>query len=59
MKSYSVYDNTDGGYSIWYQYYDYSINQYIKKSYFAYNKKKMLEFTKELQNNGYVFVGKL
>lgn len=59
MKTYTVYDNTDGGYSIWYQYFDYSIKQYIKKSYFAYNKKKMLSFVSELENNGYVFVGKL
>ena len=59
MKTYTVYDNADGGYSVWYQYYDYSINQYVKKSFYAYNKKKMLEFTKSLDNNGYVFVGKL
>ena len=59
MKTYTVYDNADGGYSVWYQYYDYSINQYIKKSFYAYNKKKMLEFTKSLETNGYVFVGKL
>ena len=59
MKSYTVYDNADGGYSVWYQYLDYSINQYIKKSYYAYNKQSMIKFTKDLENNGYVFVGKL
>ncbi len=59
MKTYTVYDNADGGYSVWYQYYDYSIQQYVKKSFYAYNKKKMLEFTKSLETNGYVFVGKL
>lgn len=59
MKTYTVYDNADGGYSVWYQYYDYSIKQYLKKSFYAYNKKKMLEFTNNLENNGYVFVGKL
>lgn len=59
MKTYTVYDNADGGYSVWYQYYDYYIQQYVKKSFYAYNKKKMLEFTKSLETNGYVFVGKL
>ncbi len=59
MKTYTVYDNADGGYSVWYQYYDYSIQQYVKKNFYAYNKKRMLEFTKSLENNGYVFVGKL
>jgi hypothetical protein len=59
LKSYTVYDNTDGAYTIWYQYFDYSIKQYLKKSYYAYNKQKMLSFTKDLEKNGYIFVGKL
>lgn len=59
MKTYTVYDNTDGGYSIWYQYYDYGINQYVKSKYYAYNKAKMLSFTKSLEDNGYKFVGKI
>ena len=57
MKTYTVYDNMDGGFSIWYKYYDGT--NYIKKSYYAYNKKSMLEFTKKLESNGYKFVGKI
>jgi len=59
LKRYTVYDNTDGGYSIWYEYYDLSKRQYVKKTYYAYNKQAMLNFTKKLQSNGYSFVGKI
>lgn len=54
MKVYTVYDNADGGYSIWYK-----SNNFDKKSYYAYNKKIMLSFCKKLENDGYKFVGKI
>jgi hypothetical protein len=59
VKTYTVYDNMDGGYSIWYQYYDYNQKQYIKNYYYAYSKKVMMSYTKDLENKGYKFVGKL
>lgn len=49
----------DGGYSIWYQYYDTISNCYVKKSFYAYSKQKMLAFTKDLESRGYRFVGKI
>ena len=59
MKTYTIYDNADGGFSIWYKYYDYNTSSYVKKSFYAYNKKKMLDFTKDLESKGYKFVGKI
>jgi hypothetical protein len=59
MKVYTVYDNTDGGYSIWYEYFDVASRKYVKKSYYAYNKKAMTEFSKKLEANNYKFVGKI
>ena len=59
MKSYTIYDNVDGGYTIWYKYYDYSCQEFIKKSFQAKTKSLMLDFTKKLENNGYKFVGKI
>ena len=59
QKTYSVYDNMDGGFSIWYTYYDPNLKKVEKKSYYAYSKKIMLSFTRQLESNGYKFVGKL
>ena len=59
MKTYTIYDNTDGGYTIWYKWYDYKQNSFVKKSYYAYNKQVMIKFTKSLEENGYKFVGKI
>jgi hypothetical protein len=49
----------DGGYSIWYQYYDYNEKKYVKNYYYAYSKKVMLSYTLGLETKGYKFVGKL
>lgn len=59
MKTYTIYDNADGGYSIWYKYYDNNTSSYVTKNFYAYNKKKMLEFSKDLESKGYKFVGKI
>ena len=59
MKTYTIYDNTDGGYTIWYKYYDYTQSSYVKKNYYAYNKQSMVKFVKDLENRGYKFVGKI
>lgn len=59
LKKYTVYDNASGGYTVWYQFYDYSVKDYVMKDYNAYDKTQMLKFTKQLELNGYKFVGKL
>lgn len=59
LKKYTVYDNASGGYTVWYQFYDYSVKDYVMKDYNAYDKSQMLKFTKQLELNGYKFVGKL
>ena len=42
----------DGGYSVWYRFYDVITKQEVKKSYYCYSKKVMLDFTKELEKKG-------
>lgn len=59
LKKYTVYDNASGGYTVWYQFYDYSVKDYVMKDFNAYDKTQMLKFTKQLELNGYKFVGKL
>ncbi len=59
LKKYTVYDNASGGYTVWYQFYDYSVKDYVMKDYNAYDRTRMLKFTKQLELNGYKFVGKL
>jgi hypothetical protein len=59
LKKYTVYDNASGGYTVWYQFYDYSVKDYVMKDFNAYDKTQMLKFTKQLKLNGYKFVGKL
>jgi hypothetical protein len=59
LKKYTVYDNASGGYTVWYQFYDYSVKDYVMKDYNAYDRTQMLKFTKQLELNGYKFVGKL
>lgn len=49
----------DGGYTVWYQYYDTEIKSYVKKNYYCYSKKVMLSFTASLESKGYKFVGKI
>lgn len=59
MRRYSVYDNASGGYTVWYQYYDYSAKEHIMKDYNFNNREEMLRFTKKLERDGYKFVGKI
>ena len=59
LKKYTVYDNASGGFTVWYQFYDYSVKDYVMKDFNAYDKTQMLKFTKQLELNGYKFVGKL
>ena len=54
---FTVYDNTDGGYTIIYKYWNYSSNEFTTKKYQAFNSKSMIAFTTNLQKNGYKFVG--
>ena len=59
MKTYTIYDNVDGGYTIWYKFFDYSAQDFIKKSFQAKTKSIMIDFTKKLEKSGYKFVGKI
>jgi hypothetical protein len=59
MKTYTIYDNLEGGFTIWWKYYDKYNNKYVKKSYNAINKDGMMVFRRELERNGYKFVGKI
>lgn len=59
MKTYTIYDNADGGYTIWYQFFDNSNKNFVRKFFQANTKALMLDFAKKLQKNGYKFVGKM
>lgn len=58
-KLYTIYDNANGGFTIWYQYYDKYENKYMKKAIHFEFKQSMLKYKQGLENNGYKFVGKL
>jgi hypothetical protein len=59
LKRYTVYDNASGGFTVWYQFYDYSAKDYIMKDYHFHSKDDMLRFTRKLEREGYRFVGKI
>lgn len=59
MKAYTVYDNTDGGFTIWWQYFDRYNNRWLKKKMLVNTKESMLMWKKRLEGDGYKFVGKL
>lgn len=59
MKTYTVYDNLNGGFYILYQYYDYKNQQFVSKEYKAKSKAFMLVYAKMLECNGYRFVGRI
>jgi len=59
MKNYTIYDNADGGFTIWWTHYDRYNNQYVKKKMLVNTKDSMLMWKKRLEADGYKFVGKL
>ena len=59
MKTYTVYDNLNEGFYIYYQYYDYKNQKLVQKEYKAKSKSFMLLYAKMLESNGYRFVGRL
>lgn len=59
MKTYTIYDNLNEGFCIFYQYYDYKKEQLIVKTYKAKSKSFMLLYAKMLECNGYKFVGNI
>jgi hypothetical protein len=59
VKTYTIYDNANGGFTIWYQYYDSYENKYVKKSIHFEFKNQMMSYKTKLEENGYRFVGKL
>jgi len=58
-KLYTIYDNADGGYTIWYQYWDRYTNKCVKKYLTFDYKESMIKYRTSLEKNGYKFVGKL
>ena len=58
-KTFTIYDNTDGGYTIWYKYFDKYRNDYQKKKMVVTNKESMLMWKRKLENDNYKFVGKI
>jgi len=58
-KLYTVYDNTDGGFTIWWQSYDRYSGMVKKKSFTVNTKEAMIKWKRELEQSGYKFVGKL
>jgi hypothetical protein len=59
MKTYTIYDNANGGFTIWYQYFDRYENRYVKKAIHFEFKNQMLNYKKKLEDEGYRFVGKI
>lgn len=59
MKNYTIYDNADGGYTIWWTQFDRYENRYVKKKMVVNTKESMMMWKRRLENDGYKFVGKL
>jgi hypothetical protein len=59
VKTYTVYDNVDGGFTIWWQYFDKYHAKWIKKKMLVNSKETMMMWKKRLERDGYVFVGKI
>jgi hypothetical protein len=59
LNTYTIYDNLDDGFTVVYQYYNFSSQKFIKKKIVCKSKSFMLEFTKKLILDGYKFVGKI
>lgn len=59
MKQFTIYDNADDGYTIWWTYYDKYNNRWMKKKMFVNTKETMIMWKKRLEAEGYKFVGKL
>lgn len=59
MKTYTIYDNADGGYTIWWTQYDRYNNKWVKKNMLVNNKPTMLMWKRRLETDGYKFVGKI
>jgi len=59
MKTYTIYDNLNGGFTIWIQYFDTYENKYKKVAKHFEFKNAMLNYKKQLEADGYKFVGKI
>jgi len=59
MKTYTIYDNADGGFTIWWTSYDKYNNKYVKKKMVLYTKESMLMWKRKFESGGYKFVGKI
>mgnify|MGYP001225185860 CR=1 FL=1 len=46
LNTYTIYDNLDDGFTVVYQYYNFSSQKFIKKKIVCKSKSFMLEFTK-------------
>jgi hypothetical protein len=59
MKNYTIYDNADGGYTIWWTHYDKYNGRWLKKKMQVNTKESMVMWKRRLEADGYKFVGKL
>lgn len=59
MKTFTVYDNVNGGYTVRYRRYDYNERVYKTNTYHCNNENSMKSFTDKLKKDGYKFVGKI
>jgi hypothetical protein len=59
MKQYTIYDNADGGYTIWWTNFDKYNNRWLKKKFQVNTKESMIIWKRRLEGDGYKFVGKL
>lgn len=59
MRTYTVYDNIDGGFTVKYRYYDYSAKEFKVRIWNCPNQAAMKSFTDRLRADGYKYVGKI
>ena len=59
MKKYTVYDDVDGGFTIWWTSYDKYNSEWIKKNMVVNTKESMLMWKRKFESGGYKFVGKI